>query len=376
VTSLEPAVLPFASLRKPIRLGMVGEDGRTYSFIVKAGEDLRQDQRVEQLFQICNDSLATTGTAGITTYGVWPLSGRLGLIQFLPRTLPLKEVLGTVEGAAEAMARATKAYGDGLLRLTGEKVPVEAAKAVWRVEGTKVGANYEAAVERVDGGLLRSALLRLSSSPEGFFVLRRNFVQSYAVVGAMQWLLGIGDRHLSNYMLDLTTGRLVTIDFGYSFGAATSFLPVPELVPLRLTPQLLGAMAPLGTAGPFREVLARVLARLRTRPEVLLAALETFVLEPTLDWAGLARKGRGEELESFARGRVDMAGEKLAGGHPSSITARCVLRVCVDVSHPAGSCGRGWARRGGPGRARGPCGAQWRPWRARGSPPCGPRGGS
>ena len=144
---------------------------------------------------------------------------------------------------------------------------------------------------------------------------------------AMQWLVGIGDRHLSNYLLHLPTGKCITIDFGYSFGVATSFLPVPELVQLRLTPQLLAVMAPLGTTGPFREVLARVLTRLRLEPDVLLAALETFVQEPTLDWATLASQESGQKreevsLEEFTRGRVDMAREKLAGGNPSAISAR------------------------------------------------------
>jgi len=102
---------------------------------------------------------------------------------------------------------------------------------------------------------------------------------------------------------------------------------VPELVQLRLTPQLLSVMAPLGTAGPFRETLARVLTRLRLDPDVLLAALETFAQEPTLDWSTLANKESGSRrvevsLEDFTRGRVDMAKEKLAGGNPSAIMAR------------------------------------------------------
>lgn len=33
------------SLRKPKRLTIHGSDEREYSFLVKAGEDLRQDQR-------------------------------------------------------------------------------------------------------------------------------------------------------------------------------------------------------------------------------------------------------------------------------------------------------------------------------------------
>ena len=44
----------FASLRKPVKITMIGDDGRNYHFIVKSGEDLRQDQRVQQVFRFCN----------------------------------------------------------------------------------------------------------------------------------------------------------------------------------------------------------------------------------------------------------------------------------------------------------------------------------
>ena len=62
----------------------------------------------------------------------------------------------------------------------------------------------------------------------------------------------MGDRHLSNYLICQLTGSVVSIDFGMAFGVATSFLPVAELVPLRLTPQILHLMEPLGTHGLFR----------------------------------------------------------------------------------------------------------------------------
>ena len=334
VASFEPGVRPFASLRQPIRMGMLGEDGNLYQWIVKAGEDLRQDQRVQQLFRICNESLAQdpevkASSLFITTYAVLPLSTTLGLIEFVPKTLPFKEVMRSVEGGGNAMDRTLRAYTDGLSKLTGDKVPAQACLSTWKLDKERVALQYQEIVSRVDSSTLRTALVNLSSSPEGFFILRKNFVQSFAVVSAMQWLVGIGDRHLSNYLLHLPTGKCVTIDFGYSFGVATSFLLVPELVQLRLTPQLLSVMAPLGTAGPFRETLARVLTRLRLDPDVLLAALETFAQEPTLDWSALANKESGSRrvevsLEDFTRGRVDMAKEKLAGGNPSAIMARYI----------------------------------------------------
>ena len=68
----------------------------------------------------------------------------------------------------------------------------------------------------------RRAFDKLSTSTEAYFVLRNHFIQTHSCVCACQYILGIGDRHASNLMLDLTTGGMVGIDFGYSFGVATT----------------------------------------------------------------------------------------------------------------------------------------------------------
>ena len=37
------------SIRKPKRLMIIGDDSKEYMFLVKSGEDLRLDQRIEQV---------------------------------------------------------------------------------------------------------------------------------------------------------------------------------------------------------------------------------------------------------------------------------------------------------------------------------------
>ena len=46
-----------SSLRKPKRLTIRGDDERDHMFLVKGGEDLRLDQRVEQLYCTMNQVL-------------------------------------------------------------------------------------------------------------------------------------------------------------------------------------------------------------------------------------------------------------------------------------------------------------------------------
>ena len=69
------------------------------------------------------------------------------------------------------------------------------------------------------------------------------------------WLLGIGDRHLSNILVSLKDGQCVGIDFGLSFGAATQFLSVPELMPFRLTPHIVNLLQPMEETGALTYLI-------------------------------------------------------------------------------------------------------------------------
>lgn len=66
--------------------------------------------------------------------------------------------------------------------------------------------------------------MQLSSSPEAFLMLRSYFARSHGCLSICHYILGIGDRHLSNFMIDLETGGVIGIDFGHAFGSATQVI--------------------------------------------------------------------------------------------------------------------------------------------------------
>jgi hypothetical protein len=76
-------------------------------------------------------------------------------------------------------------------------------------------------------------------------------------------VLGIGDRHLDNFLIDQRTGQIIPIDFGASFGHATSILPVPEFLPFRLTAQFTALLRPLDTLGLLQHHAALAMAAFR-----------------------------------------------------------------------------------------------------------------
>lgn len=81
------------SLRKPKRIVAHGHDERDYPFLVKGGEDLRQDQRVQQLLQVMNGVLARDAACSqrglqLETYRVVPMTSRCRSRAESPTPLP------------------------------------------------------------------------------------------------------------------------------------------------------------------------------------------------------------------------------------------------------------------------------------------------
>ncbi len=59
------------------------------------------------------------------------------------------------------------------------------------------------------------------------------------------YIIGLGDRHLNNILMDTCSAEVVHIDLGVAFEQGR-FLNTPELVPFRLTQNLVDGMGVTG----------------------------------------------------------------------------------------------------------------------------------
>jgi FKBP12-rapamycin complex-associated protein len=75
-----------------------------------------------------------------------------------------------------------------------------------------------------------------------WFDRRTNYTRSLAVMSMVGYVLGLGDRHPSNLMLDRMSGKIMHIDFGDCFEVAMTREKFPEKIPFRLTRMLINAM--------------------------------------------------------------------------------------------------------------------------------------
>lgn len=98
IKSFAPSVTVITSKQRPRRMTIYGSDGKTYSFLVKGHEDLRQDERVMQLFGLINALLANhPGTSkanlSINRFSVMPLSNNSGVIGWVPNCDTLQQLI-------------------------------------------------------------------------------------------------------------------------------------------------------------------------------------------------------------------------------------------------------------------------------------------
>lgn len=70
--------------------------------------------------------------------------------------------------------------------------------------------------------VMRHHFLDRHKDPRDWYKMRLNYTRSVATTSIVGHILGLGDRHGSNIMLDNSTGEHVHVDFGIAFDAVGS----------------------------------------------------------------------------------------------------------------------------------------------------------
>lgn len=122
------------------------------------------------------------------------------------------------------------------------------------------------------------------------------------------YILGLGDRHPSNLMMDRATGNILHIDFGDCFEVAMYREKFPEKIPFRLTRMLINAMEVSGIEGNFRFTCENVMRVMRENKQSLMAVLEAFVYDPLLNWRLLTPSPELDGPEEVAPERPPLPG--------------------------------------------------------------------
>ncbi|KAF4041334.1 FATC domain-containing protein [Phytophthora infestans] len=304
IHSFDTKVTVLTSKQRPRKVTINGSDGKAYPFLLKGHEDLRQDERVMQLFGVintllANDSDTSKRNLAIQRYSVLPLSHTSGLIGWVPNCDTLHQLIRDYREARKIQLNVEH-------RLMVQMAPdYDKLPLMQKVEAFKY------ALGETTGQDLYRVLWLKSQDSEVWLDRRRNFTRSLAVMSMAGYILGLGDRHPSNLMLDRVSGKLVHIDFGDCFEVAMERDKYPEKIPFRLTRMLTQAMEVSGIEGNFRYTCEASMRVLRDNRDSLMAVLEAFVYDPLINWRLLKKDAvpshaQPEEDDGAGAGRGDV----------------------------------------------------------------------
>uniref|UniRef100_A0A2P2L2S5 Serine/threonine-protein kinase ATM n=1 Tax=Rhizophora mucronata TaxID=61149 RepID=A0A2P2L2S5_RHIMU len=317
-SGLADSVTVMNGINAPKVVECMGSDGQKYRQLAKSGnDDLRQDAVMEQFFGLVNTFLRNNRDTWkrrlvVRTYKVVPFTPSAGVLEWVNGTFPLGEYLiGSMKNGG-----AHGRYGMG--DWSSVKCRMHMSN-----EKDKRGAFQE--VCENFRPVMHHFFLERFLQPANWFEKRLAYTRSVATSSMVGYIVGLGDRHSMNILIDEATAEVVHIDLGVAFEQGL-MLKTPERVPFRLTRDIIDGMGVTGVEGVFRRCCEETLSVIRTNKEALLTIVEVFIHDPLYKWALSPLKAlqRQKEMDDDMDASLEDSDDEYEGNKDA---ARALMRV-------------------------------------------------
>ncbi|KAI5956886.1 TEL1 [Candida jiufengensis] len=289
-------------------------DGSTHKTLLKHGtDDLRQDSIMEQVFQkvqhiFANDKECNKRSLSIRTYNAVPLGPNSGIIEFVPNSVSLIDVI--------------RPY-----HLKHDKLKIEKAREMMKNAQNKDKIERLQEFQKIESKIqpvLRFFFQDHFLTSDKWFESKIKYTHGVATTSIVGHMLGLGDRHCNNILLDKQTGEPIHIDLGVSFDQGKS-LPIPETVPFRLTRDIVDGFGITGVEGVFKKSCEHTLRVLRENKDHIISILDVLRWDPLYSWSlSPLRKKRLQEDDEPGIGIQPEKGDSEVGRAISNVSDKLI----------------------------------------------------
>ena len=167
-----------------IKISFVGTNGKIYDYFVKFGIDMRQNERMQRIFKILNQSLQDNTKCkkrylSVNTYNILPLSKTVSLIECIDGVKSLKEYIQLSITDNTNLESIVTRYQSWIAEVNnGMATKNETYKrALEKYDAKTVITKMRELTYSFDWDLLRKTFHKLSPSVEHFFkVIKQRFI--------------------------------------------------------------------------------------------------------------------------------------------------------------------------------------------------------
>jgi phosphatidylinositol kinase/protein kinase (PI-3 family) len=300
LATIDPTLVLLATQQRPRAVHMEDAGGRRYKFLLKGNEDLRLDQRIMQFFHLLNALLAGSRLIemAVLRYAIVPFTPSAGLIAWVTGADTFQQLVNDFRAHRDAPLTIESDVMQGFVGTI-----FNGLGALQRLEV------FDEVAQAAPGDDLREMLWLRSPDPAHWLARNHNFTVSTALMSVAGYVIGLGDRHPSNIMVQRHTGRVIHIDFGDSFEVAMRRTLLPERVPFRMTRMIVNALDGASVDGLFRRCCEDVLWVVRESQSPVIAQLEVFSHEPIFHERETRAHGTPREI-------LQRVAAKLSGNDP------------------------------------------------------------
>lgn len=270
--------------------------GKRIKFLVKQEKqgDLRKDARMMEFNSIVNRLLTSSHESRskklrLRTFSVICLSEECGILEWVNNTSCIRHIIMEAHGY----------YPDGVFPQIDFKSMFQLLPELqkqYEFDISGLVKRYRQEVSEKYKPCLSRWFLETFRDATSWYETRHRFIRSCSVWSVIGYVVGLGDRHSENILLDITNGECVHVDFDCLFDKGLT-LARPELVPFRLTSNIVDAMGLTGIQGGYQINMEICMTILRENKETLMSVLEPFLRDPTVAWL---RSGRAAHQRSHA----------------------------------------------------------------------------
>lgn len=265
--SFDDTVVLMKSKQQPKRIRVLSSDGSLVSFLCKSEDEPRKDIRMMDLAALINRFLlqdSRSRNLSIRRYSIAALSNSCAMIEWVNDLAPF---YGLVMSTYQLCRRG---------------IDERKIKSLYDDAKAKEINKHEIFKSKILPGfppIFHCWIHRSFANASEWYEARRTYTASTALWSIIGHVVGLGDRHGENILLNQRTGEVMHVDFAEMFDSAEQ-LPVPEVVRFRLTQNVVDGMGVLGTNGLFRSV-CEIAVRCQARnSNALMSIAETHLYEP------------------------------------------------------------------------------------------------
>lgn len=271
MSMIEPILEVIDTQQHPRCIFIKSVDGTSYKFLLKGNEDLRLDSRLMQFFSLINNiTSANDYDVAISRYAVIPLTKTVGLIRWVTGADTLHHIITST--------RESQKIPRGLEQtLIDEEIAPITFKMLTPLQKYQLFCKITSKTTCRE--VFEAVWLR---SPNAAIWMARTqrFTLSCASMSMVGHIIGLGDRHPGNLMVQRETGNIIHIDFGESFEKAANRSLYPERVPFRLTKMIVNALEGSTENGLFKKACERIMKVMRDNASTLKSHLAIFATDP------------------------------------------------------------------------------------------------